>query len=70
MPYVTGEDPGGLVTCQEIHIPDDLYFRAAVKGQLLELTKPEAWEKLGSATPERYAELAQTMYEFFQASSC
>lgn len=65
MPFVTGDDPGTAVTCFVLEIPDDIYFRAAVRGVLLALTDPESWEQLGSASPEQYAALAQTMYDSF-----
>lgn len=67
---MTGDDPGTATTCQELHIPDDLYFRAAVRGVLLDLTDAANWQQLGDATPEEYAALAQTMFDSFEASSC
>ena len=70
MPFMTGDDPGATTTCHEINIPDDIYFRMAVRGALLELADARNWEQLGSATPDEYATLAQTMIDAFNASSC
>jgi len=63
MPFVTGDDPGSAVVCYQLQIPDTIYFRSAVRGVLLSLTDPANWEQMGSASPDQYAALAQTMYD-------
>lgn len=70
MPFVTGSDPGTSTVCYQLVVPDDLYFRAAVRGVLEALTDSENWEQVGAATPAEYAALAQTMYDNFIESAC
>lgn len=63
MPFLTGDDPGTARECWQISVPDDVYFRSAVWGQLYDLIQPENWEQLGAATPELYAALAANMLD-------
>ena len=70
MPWLTGGDPGAATTCRPLDIPDDLYFRAAVRGAIFDLTRPENWEQFGALSPAEAAALAITMYEAFDDSQC
>lgn len=44
MPYIVGSDPDTSIIRYCIDVPDDLLFRSAFKGALLELTKEYNWE--------------------------
>lgn len=70
MPWLTGGDPGAATICRPLDIPDDLYFRAAVRGAIFDLTRPENWEQFGALSPAEAAALAITMYEAFDDSQC
>lgn len=70
MPFLTGDVPAGSSHCYPLFVPDDLYFRLAVRGAIWELTKPEAWEQFGTLTPDESAALALEMYESFAQSEC
>ena len=70
MPYLTGDDTGAVVDCRTLGVPDDLYFRMALRGALLELTNPENWEQFGDQTPEQYAALADNMVMAFFEGLC
>ena len=70
MPYLTGDDTGAVVDCRTLGVPDDLYFRMAVRGALMELARPENWEQFGDQTPEQYAELANKMVLAFFEGQC
>lgn len=70
MPFLTGDTPGGSSNCYPLFIPDDLYFRLAVRGAIHELTLPENWEKFGDLTPDEAAQLALTMYNSFVDGEC
>lgn len=65
MPFLTGSDPGTNYRIWSLPVPHNLAFRAALRGVLLDLTNPQNWEQTSAsyATPERYAELAQAMYD-------
>jgi len=65
MPYVVGGDPGTSVIRYCIDVPDDLLFRAAFKGALLELAQEYNWEfvsGLSEITAPEATALALSMY--------
>lgn len=70
VPYLTGNTPGGGDTCHPLFIPDDLFFRAAVRGALYELTDPAIWEQFGTLSPDDCAALAMEMIDQFNTDVC
>ena len=71
MGYKTPDSIPTTVYCGRLRIPDDIYILAAVKGAILELTKPENWTQLGLVSPEDMAAQMQLMYdEMMEGSMC
>lgn len=70
MPYLTGSNPGAARVCFTFAVPDDLYFRAAVRGAILVLADPEMWEDVGDLTPQEAADLASDMLENHTETGC
>lgn len=65
MAYQTGPMPT-YTAAVHIQLPQTLAFRAALKGQLLELCDAANWENPGSpllASAEEYAEIFQIIYD-------
>ena len=54
---------------RRLRIPNDLTLVAAVTGAILELTRVEKWEQMGTATPEETAALMATMFEEYLKGS-
>lgn len=63
MPYLTGDSDYSQFRTITISFPDTFGLRVAVRGALLDLTREEVWEELGSMTP---AQAAQHMTDAFE----
>lgn len=63
MPWLTGNLPtDDAPLCRRLLIPNDVHLVAAVSGALLQLTKPENWEKFGGLEPDLVADMMLQMY--------
>lgn len=53
--WTTPDTAPGSEICRALFIPSGGEYEAAARGALLELIKPENWEKVGAQTPEAVA---------------
>ncbi len=71
MPYITPENTPIEILCWRIYVPNDLKFRAAIRGQLYELVEAFNWEQTSGITVDETTQLAATMfYDMPEETAC
>lgn len=62
MPYLTPPTPSGADVCAVIRVDADPYYRALIRGALLDLTRPDRWlAKFGLTADEAAAYFEQVL---------